>query len=568
MAVGQCAPRVPVTTSAVELPVPGKKRETETAGCGSPRQFSYHVGHDGYLRMVGTGRSDDGRRPVAEAVSSSTEKRPTFVPSFASPAPSGTSPDRGTAPSAGFVAAARAWADTPRRLVCAAAAVTLILVASTLLLLFLIASRIDAMRNARDQAGAFVVGAQQVRAALSKADAAAASLVFEHVELDKGGRQEAAARQTYADEARTQDDVDDNLAAAVEGVLRLRQLNPTACPPRAAGPTAPACAGNLLDDLGRQTPVYAGMVERARANNRVGNAVGEAYLRRASELMRTEMIPVTDRLVALGAGELDRAFRQATRGLGELGVTVVLCLSGLVLVVLQVALARFTHRVFNLWLITGSLLLVVVAVWTAWAFSAQQSRLVRARDSGYDVMTMLAQSRVLALQARADENLALVSLGNGRAYDEGFDQAVNALGYDSAGNPRSPRPGKSRGSLTTSLDRLAPGDVPPALTDDLRTWLNTRSKVVELLRKPSEPGGQDSFTEATRLTVGPEADAFDRFDGKLAKLLEKRQSHFESGMSASLSPLNRFKWFAFCIMLLSTTFSLAGLWRLYREYQP
>ncbi len=467
--------------------------------------------------------------------------------------------------------AARAWADTPRRLVCAAAAVTAVLGVSALFLLFLVISRADAMRNAKDQAGAFVVGAQQVRADLSNADAAAASLVFEHVELDKGGRQAAAAHQTYADEARTQDAVDDRLAEAVEGVLKLQRLNPTACPPRATGPTAPACAGNLLDDLGRQIPVYAGMVERARANNRVGNAVGEAYLRKASELMRTEMIPVTDRLVALGADALDRAFRQATGGPGELRITVMLCLSGLVLVVLQVILARFTHRVLNLWLITGSLLLVVVAAWTAWAFSAQQSRLIRARDSGYDVMTMLAQSRVLALQARADENLALISLGNGRAYDEGFDQAVNALGYDLAGNPRNPRPGESRGSLTASLDRLAPGDVPPALTDDLRTWLNARSKVVELLRKPSETGGQDSFTEATRLTIGPEADAFNRFDMKLKDLLRKKQGRFESGMSASLSPLmwplKKFAWFVFCIMLLSTVFSLAGLWRLYKEYQ-
>jgi hypothetical protein len=58
-----------------------------------------------------------------------------------------------------------------------------------------------------------------------------------------------------------------------------------------------------IADITAQLPVYTGLVERARANNRQGMTVGATYLRNASERMRKVILPA--------AAELQR--RQASR---------------------------------------------------------------------------------------------------------------------------------------------------------------------------------------------------------------------------------------------------------------
>lgn len=47
----------------------------------------------------------------------------------------------------------------------------------------------------------------------------------------------------------------------------------------------------LAVQIQRQLPVYTGLVEAARTNNRAGNAVGAAYMSNASAMMRDEILP-------------------------------------------------------------------------------------------------------------------------------------------------------------------------------------------------------------------------------------------------------------------------------------
>lgn len=72
-----------------------------------------------------------------------------------------------------------------------------------------------------------------------------------------------------------------------------------------AGPTVGLAAVDRAGDprvareisvIGRQVPVYAGLVEAARVNNRQGLPIGAAYLRQASHLMRTQILPAAERL--------------------------------------------------------------------------------------------------------------------------------------------------------------------------------------------------------------------------------------------------------------------------------
>jgi hypothetical protein len=46
--------------------------------------------------------------------------------------------------------------------------------------------------------------------------------------------------------------------------------------------------GKRIADITTELPIYTGLVERARVNNRQGLVVGVAYLRRASDQTRID----------------------------------------------------------------------------------------------------------------------------------------------------------------------------------------------------------------------------------------------------------------------------------------
>ena len=57
----------------------------------------------------------------------------------------------------------------------------------------------------------------------------------------------------------------------------------------------------LAVQIQRQLPVYTGLVEAARTNNRAGNAVGAAYMSNASAMMRDDILPAAASLFRLSA---------------------------------------------------------------------------------------------------------------------------------------------------------------------------------------------------------------------------------------------------------------------------
>src|SRR5690348_4481530 len=110
------------------------------------------------------------------------------------------------------------------------------------------------------------VDAQQIYRALSDADATAATSFL------SGGLEPLPVRHRYlADIARAASRLETAMAAAT-----------AAGQSSAVGPLA-----RLINDL----PVYTGLVEIARADNRLGYPLGAAYLREASGLMRATLLP-------------------------------------------------------------------------------------------------------------------------------------------------------------------------------------------------------------------------------------------------------------------------------------
>ncbi|ABW14304.1 putative secreted protein [Parafrankia sp. EAN1pec] len=347
---------------------------------------------------------------------------------------------------------------------------------------------VDAL--ARDS-GASFVAAQQLHAELSVADATVARAFL------AGGVEPPAQRTAYQE----------SIASASGRIVDLAL---------AGGPREP------LSVLAAQLPVYTGLIERARANNRIGNVVGGAYLRQASELMQTRILPAVDRLAAEDALDIDRGYAQATRWYQPVLVGVAGAAALAALVALQIRLFRRTHRMFNLRLVAATVLVVIATGLTLLAFGVSRARLVDSRNDAFRPMTVVAQVRVLALRAWGDESLSLIARGNGDDLDADARRVTERLGYDPAGRPAG------AGGLATAAALDGP-DAPgrDVLVPDWERYQDTAVRVRDLVR---DVGG---FQEAVRVALDEGTSTFTRFDGDAETAFTASRERFAAGLSSA-----------------------------------
>nr|CTQ88324.1 secreted protein [Kibdelosporangium sp. MJ126-NF4] len=184
----------------------------------------------------------------------------------------------------------------------------------------------------------------------------------------------------------------------------------------AGSPTGESAA--TVTQLAAYLPVYTGLVERARAYNRQGQPQGAAYLREASHLVQSMMLPSAQQLYRAEATRLAQA--QVDAGvLGWVFLSLgVLTLGGLVAV--QVHLARSTRRVLNAGLLAATLAAVAAMSWYGIAAASAADHSVASHQAGSAAVEAFAEARIKALEARSDEALTLVARGNGRTYEEHF----------------------------------------------------------------------------------------------------------------------------------------------------
>jgi hypothetical protein len=168
---------------------------------------------------------------------------------------------------------------------------------------------------------------------------------------------------------------------------------------------------------------------------------------------------------------------------------------------------------------------VAVVLWLSFSALVAASRLDASHDLGSEEVARLADARIAALQARADESLTLVARGNGAAFDKDYTAMMDRL----AGAGRD-------GGL------LAEGDASPSTRDALaaalteaRNWDSAHKKVREL-----DNGGQ--YAQAVTASVGTEegstASIAYRLDEHLAGAIEDNSEVFRHevrGAAGSLS---------------------------------
>jgi hypothetical protein len=224
------------------------------------------------------------------------------------------------------------------------------------------------------------VDAQQIYRSLSAADATEAAAFL------SGGLEPLPLRARYlADITRAAREVDAAAAAA-------------------AGQSG---AGSSLATLSTGLPHYAGLVETARANNRLGLPLGAAYLREASGYMRATLLPAAEDLSAQENTQLAAADQGAT-GVPYAAIVVAL-IAALFMLAGQLWLGRRTNRILNPGLLVASVAGLASLVWLVTALTVSRTHLIAARDHGSAPVEALARAETAALQAHADESLTLIN---------------------------------------------------------------------------------------------------------------------------------------------------------------
>ncbi len=297
-----------------------------------------------------------------------------------------------------------------------------------------------------------------------------------------------------------------------------------------------AAAEEQVDTLSKQVPVYAGLVETARTNNRLGLPIGSAYLREASTLMRTKLLPAAQELYAIDTQRLTDEQDDAS-GVPWFALIVMVVLLG-ALIATQVYLTRKTNRLLNVGLLTASIAIALGLIWGAVAGVVSASAISDAREQGNQQVDALVQARIAALKCRADETLTLVARGDGASYEQEFQKLAPTL------------PGLLSKAGVSNKDAQA--------------WLETHKKIREL-----DTGGQ--FDQAVALAIGPDQNgataAFNRLDDDLSQAIQRGREKFVDSTSTAYNAQEALFPGIAVLAVLAAGGSFLGIRQRLREYR-
>ncbi|WP_374225071.1 hypothetical protein [Streptomyces sp. ISL-98] len=201
----------------------------------------------------------------------------------------------------------------------------------------------------------------------------------------------------------------------------------------AANTDSSSPSGREIVTLNEQLPRYTGLIERARANNRLGLPLGGAYLRYANERMTKTLLPAAERLYEAETKRLGADYDEA-RAWPFIGLGVgLVALGGLFWS--QRRNYRRTNRVFNHGLLAASIASAVVLLWLGVGHAVASAGLKDAKTHGQESLEVLNDARINSLKARANENLTLVARGavlaaDGKQdlYESEYTQGMKVLG--------------------------------------------------------------------------------------------------------------------------------------------
>jgi hypothetical protein len=366
-----------------------------------------------------------------------------------------------------------------------------------------------AERNAvLDRSEPFAYSAQNLYAALSAADAAAATEFL-------SARETAPVRERYQQALA---DASSALADATAG-------------------STDTDTRTAVADITAQLAAYTGLVESARANNLQGFVIGSAYLREASLLMQKTLLPGAERIYSRNLTPVDQGqgavSSTPTASLVLLGLTFAAICAG------SVILFARTNRQFNVGLVVAAALVLVVAGWIVVATRLAAGDIEQGRTEGAAKFQQLAQARILAEKARTDETLELIAHGDITESENSFYGHIEEL-----------------------KSRLGAG--PSSAAQGVRNWTASHRKGVDAYNN-------GDYIAAVEHTIGPDPDAsaaqFAIVESSLRDEIERTRATLRDRVSAAGKWLSWSPTGTLALMVVAATAAVAGLWPRLREFQ-
>lgn len=366
-----------------------------------------------------------------------------------------------------------------------------------------------AERNAvLDRSEPFAYSAQNLYAALSAADAAAVTEFL-------------SAKETAPVRARYQRALADAASALADATAGSTDTD----------------TRSAVADITAQLAAYAGLVESARANNLQGHVIGSAYLREASWLMQTTLLPGAEKVYTRNLATVDQnqgsVSSTPTASLVLLGLALAAICAGSVIV-----FAR-TNRQFNMGLVTAAALVLVVGGWIVVATRLAAGDIEQGRTGGAAMFRQLAQARILAEKARTDETLELIAHGDLTEGEKSFHSHIDDLG-----------------------SRLGTG--PSAAARGVRNWTASHRKGVDAYNN-------GDYIAAVAQAIGPDPGAsaaqFALVESSLRDEIEHSRAALRDRVSAAGGWLAWSPTGTLALMVVAATASVAGLWPRLKEFQ-
>ncbi|MBV9022379.1 MAG: hypothetical protein JO362_00905 [Streptomycetaceae bacterium] len=333
----------------------------------------------------------------------------------------------------------------------------------------------------------------------------------------------------------------------------------------AANSQGSSAGQNQMQLLGNQLPVYNGLVETARADNRQGLPLGGAYLRYANEQMSGTLLPAAQKLYQLQTGRLRQDYSSAESlpwGTWALGALVLGAL-----VWAQRRTYRRTHRVFNPGMLAGTVAVGVLLLWLVVAHTVAREDLADSWDHGAKSMQVLNQARIDSLQARGNENLTLVARGTDTSYEDSYQQEMATLD--------GPRSGTAPGGLLAQALSLADdsaGRSPvQAAVDDVVQWRSRH----DVANRADTAGDYDTAvadviggtdTSGMRVTAAS-GQSFDSVDSSLQRAITHEGIEFQQASGDGRKALTGLSVGAAVLALLGAAGSVLGIGRRLSEYR-
>ncbi len=425
-------------------------------------------------------------------------------------------------------------ATTPGRYRLWSAGIALTLVAIAVVATAAAASLRAGTDRIRNNSGPVLVATQQLVASLAEADAAASAAFL-------SGRQEDPEQRRLYEEA---------LARASQ---QLEDVSSLIGDDRASHQS--------LKSLSTQVTRYAGLVEAARALNRVGDAAASTYLVDALNLLGSA--------VANEAAQLTRATQQRfTRDEDrrDSGVVVAVALGVVALLILlagQRVVTRLSRRLLNPPLVLATLALAVGTGWLATANLRSGNDLSEARDKGFESIALTARIQTTGFRAKADQTVNVITGDPARrvsAERAAADLASQPVTDETVQQARLGEISPSGGLLTAAAARADSPRERAAAAEMLVRWQRYADTVADLT-------STSDATQRRAIAVGPSSAAFNGFNFSVESVLGDNRTQFLGGLEDASRRLGGLTAVTLLLPLAAAAAALAGFQLRINEYR-